>query len=281
MSYQEVTSTLLDCVHVAGEAAEQFADELHDYIGAVGATKSMTTVLKACAICFDWDWLRCHAPKENHLQAFLAVNRYLAPLLVQTEWPDPVEFPYVEQSWPNDRHMARQYQVMMSRVRNAVQNGRRDWLEITGKVTVKPLLFPALLHMTVTKVFSQHLGMTRKWLGRDYYACTVASELSVLATLTVAFAHPSTGVVFETKRDNLVRLGHGRRYKRSRYGRKTRWTFTGRAFGLASLSEAPNAGKQVILCADIVTLSARRVEMAFYTEKARKQRAYRSSLCVF
>ena len=69
-------------------------------------------------VAFDWDHLLQNQVGACHISAYVGVYQALVPMLRHTMWPDPVQRPDVERSWPTGRRaIVKQYVDFVGHVR--------------------------------------------------------------------------------------------------------------------------------------------------------------------
>ena len=97
------------------------AEEPNDYLGSVGASAHMYTLLNAIHVCTDWDRLTKASPTPQDLVHFLTAHRILEHGLRKSMWPT---FAYVEPRWPSEMELVLQYKNLCARVRERFENPR-------------------------------------------------------------------------------------------------------------------------------------------------------------
>ena len=106
-------------------ACKQFVlalrQEILDYNGTVGVNAHMRTVVPSAAKCFDWQYLACRRPRQEHAEAFVRLYKALLPSLVHTAWPSGGHFAHVERAWPSARQCFAQYTLLLQRVRRRAE----------------------------------------------------------------------------------------------------------------------------------------------------------------
>ena len=131
-----------DFVHDAVQKALQEMQNLlqsqgkhyRDYWGPVGVSTHMQAIRRAMATAWDWECLLQKPPTKKHDQAFLKLVQLFKPALEKTEWPDPVQFPYVQRVWPEEDEWRFQYFALMHSVRDASNRlpYKEAWFPLEG-----------------------------------------------------------------------------------------------------------------------------------------------------
>ncbi len=121
----QVHSQMDDALRQSASFLASLHTELSAILGSVGTNEGMSSLLKACAVCWDWSTLVRERPRRHHVEAFLHVWRALNQLLQHTMWPGGEQFAGVTHAWPREQELAAQYMRLASRVREAAEAGMK------------------------------------------------------------------------------------------------------------------------------------------------------------
>ena len=126
---QCTTSRLCPVVHAsldgAAKAVAFFATSVlrncDEYWGTVGVQPWMQSALDDMADCWDFSSLLFQVPAPQQLAAFGRVAEMVRPFIKYIKWPNTMEYPYVEHSWPTAERLSQQYLLLCSRLRCRAQ----------------------------------------------------------------------------------------------------------------------------------------------------------------
>ena len=155
--------------------------------------------------------------------------KYLKPLLQHTDWPD---WPHVARVWPDERELVTQYRSLTLRVRVAARS-RDEWFAPVA-LRVTPCAFPALACATVAAIVLR-FPVARKHLA-DYWVDPVKGLRREIEVRVLSFAFEPLGYEFKVAPGSVAILGHGRGFRKRRYGRKAKWQLSGGAPGYLRVS---------------------------------------------
>ena len=131
-------------------------------MGTKGCNDGARLLLESATIAWDWNYLLFNDTRQEHIQAFLAVQNAFCDLLRHTDRPARAAFPYVSSPWPCDSEVCAQYIILIKRLRQ--REYRSHCFTRVTQVELQRLRFPTIAYTVLARnVTQRHLNDAIMW----------------------------------------------------------------------------------------------------------------------